>query len=75
MVVVLAVPVVLGRENISLKTGELNERMALRTRNCALSDEIRITSASGSESKGSLTVNVDRPVSSVVVFSVLDIFE
>lgn len=44
---------------MSLKTGEMNERMAFRARNSALSHEIKIISAPGSESKGSLTVKVD----------------
>lgn len=58
---------------MSLNTGEMNERMAFRTRNSALSHEIKTTSAPGSESKGSLTLNVDCLVPDAVVslFSVI----
>lgn len=59
---------------MSLNTGEMNERMAFRTRNPALSHEIKTTSAPGSESKGSLTLNVDCLVSDAVVSLVSDIF-
>lgn len=44
---------------MSLNTGEMNERMAFRARNSTLSHEIKSTSAPGSESKGSQTLNVD----------------